>query len=189
MREDLPVEELEAGFVGSPAGPAPLSGLLLLDPLELSALGVVVELVEVGVEGPPHVERPSCTMVVSSSSGGASPSLGHSSSELLGGFGGGAFGACPPVFGGVSLGVSPSSRPQTLCVPPSSKRRLLASLLLRGCFGVAAWCCLPLWARCGCVSVEGMLACCAVFPCWVAWLSWSTVGTWLEAGTWDAGEA
>ena len=103
MREDLPVEELEAWFAGSSSGPAPLSGLLLLDPRGLSVLGVVVELVEVEDGGPPHVERPSCTMAVSSSSGGASPSLGHSSSELLGGFGGGAFGTCPPVCGGASV--------------------------------------------------------------------------------------
>ena len=120
MWEDLPVEELEAWFVCSPAGPAPLSGLRLLDPRELSALGVVVELVEVGVEDPPHVERPSCTMAISSSSGGASPSLGHSSSELLGGFGGGAFGVCVPVLGGLRCwGVSP---------PHSTAKAVRASL-------------------------------------------------------------
>ena len=118
MWEDLPVEELEAWFVCSPARPAPLSGLRLLDPR--AALGVVVELVEVGVEGPPHVERLSCTMAMSSSSGGASPSLGHSSSELLGGFGGGAFGACVAVLGGMRCwGVSP---------PHSTPKAVRASL-------------------------------------------------------------
>ena len=77
-----------------PTGPAPLSGLLLLDPLGLSE-GVVVVVVDVVVGDPLHVDVPSWTMAessfcggASSSSGGASSSLGHSSSELLGGFGG-----------------------------------------------------------------------------------------------------
>ena len=89
MCDVLPVEELDAWLVWPPTGPAPLSGLLLLDPLGLSE-GVVVVVVDVVVGDPLHIGVPSWTMAESSSSGGASSSLGHSSSELLGGFGGGA---------------------------------------------------------------------------------------------------
>ena len=71
MLEVLPVDELEAWPLCPPEGPAPLSGLLLLDPRGFSALGVVVELVEVVVEDPPQVDKLSCTMAASSSSGGA----------------------------------------------------------------------------------------------------------------------
>ena len=88
MCDVLPVEELDAWLVWPPRGPAPLSGLLLLDPLGLVRGVLVVVVVVVG--DPLHVEVLSWTMAASSSSGGASSSLGHSSSELLGGLGGGA---------------------------------------------------------------------------------------------------